>query len=157
MLVYGHLSSQKEPPITYQTWSQIKASLGINVLSSVAHKLSEPTQLNLQIYILYFDQSSYALRPGVKNQLDSIARQLVEQPNLLATLTGYTDNVGSRELNWQLAERRTKTVESYLKQRSVRANQIKVNWEGPDTKDAVGNPGTVKTISRRVILQLSPR
>ncbi len=113
--------------------------------------------LPLSITILYFDQSSPALRPNVKTTLDSLARLLVAQPALVATLTGYTDNIGKHELNLALAEKRTKAVETYLKQHGVPASHIVAHWEGPD-KDTLGDdPKAVKTIGRRVAVQLSPR
>lgn len=113
--------------------------------------------LPLSITILYFDQSSPILRPNVKITLDSLARLLVDQPALVATLTGYTDNIGKRELNLALAEKRTKAVETYLKQHGVSANQIIAHWEGPDKEMTMNDPKAVKTIGRRVAVQLSPR
>ncbi|MVM32007.1 OmpA family protein [Spirosoma sp. HMF4905] len=120
-----------------------------------ADSLPDPSELPLSIYILYFDQSSPKLRPGVKATLESIAQQLVNQPTLMATVTGYTDNVGKRELNMVLAEYRAKTVESYLKQHGVLADQIKTKWEGPD-KNVLADDAA-KTISRRVVIQLAPK
>ncbi|MVM41093.1 OmpA family protein [Spirosoma sp. HMF3257] len=115
------------------------------------------TELPLSIYILYFDQSSPNLRPGDKATLDSLAEKLVKQPTLLATVTGYTDNVGKRELNLVLAEYRAKTVANYLRQRGVLADQIVAKWEGPDKKASAEDPEAVKTISRRVVVLLAPR
>ncbi|QDK80755.1 OmpA family protein [Spirosoma sp. KCTC 42546] len=114
-------------------------------------------ELSLSITILYFDQSSHELRPGVKMALDSIARLLVRQPTLMATVTAYTDNIGKRELNISLSKHRARTVENYLKQHGVLADQITASWEGPDTKASVDTPEAVKTISRRVVVQLLPR
>ena len=113
--------------------------------------------LPLSITILYFDQSSHVLRPNVKTMLDSIARQLVEKPKLMATVTGYADNVGKRELNIALSKYRTRAVEQYLRQHGARADQITASWEGPDTKASVDDPKAIKTISRRVVVQLSPK
>lgn len=114
------------------------------------------SDLSLSITILYFDQSSHQLRPNVKRMLDTIARQLVEQPKLMATVTGYADNVGKRELNMALSKYRTRAVEQYLRQHGVRANQIVASWEGPDTTVSADDPAGVKTIRRRVVVQLSP-
>lgn len=114
------------------------------------------SELPLSISILYFDQRSAVLRPGVRATLDSVARVLITQPRLLATLTGYTDPIGNREKNVALAEQRAKTVERYLKQRGVAANQIKTQWEGPDQTTSSHTGQGSQTISRRVILQISP-
>lgn len=115
------------------------------------------SELPLSINILYFDQRSALLRPGVRNTLDSVARVLINQPRLLATLTGYTDPIGNREKNVALAEQRAKAVERYLKQRGVAANQIITQWEGPDENASTRTDQGLQTISRRVILQLSPK
>ncbi|AUD04353.1 OmpA family protein [Spirosoma pollinicola] len=113
--------------------------------------------LPVSITILYFDQSSPMLRPRVKTTLDSLARLLINQPTLSATLTGYTDDVGKRELNLILAEKRTKAVAMYLTQRGVPADQIIARWEGPDKDALADDPKAVKTIGRRVAVQLLPR
>lgn len=145
-----------------QTKYGLNSILGLLVLSLITSvntgaQAQVASDLPLSITILYFDQSNHQLRPNVKTMLDSIAQQLVAKPNLMATITGYTDNVGKRELNVVLAERRAKAVEHYLKQHGASANQIAASWEGPDTKASADDPKAVKTISRRVVVQLSPR
>jgi outer membrane protein OmpA-like peptidoglycan-associated protein len=113
--------------------------------------------LPVSITILYFDQSSPVLRPRVKTTLDSLAGLLKEQPTLMATLTGYTDDVGKRELNLLLAEKRARAVERYLKQRGVLAGQLMTSWEGPDPKASKNAAKTTQTIGRRVVVQLLPK
>jgi outer membrane protein OmpA-like peptidoglycan-associated protein len=115
------------------------------------------TVLPLSITILYFDQSSHQLRPGVKTTLDSIARLLVSQSTLMAALTGYSDQVGQRELNRALAKDRAKTVATYLQQRGVAQNQLVVNWEGAEIRASADESKGIQTISRRVALLLYPR
>ncbi|QIP11914.1 OmpA family protein [Spirosoma aureum] len=143
------------PGVTFKAVQVIKPS-EVSTLNEAAPRYTAQ-KLALSINILYFDQSSHTLRPGVKVALDSLAHLLVKQPNLVATVTGYTDNVGKRELNLILAEYRAKAVENYLKERGVPTNQIKANWEGPDTKALPEASEAVKTISRRAVIQLSPR
>lgn len=133
LIAYSRTQGQESPKITY--------------ISS---------ELPLSVSILYFDQRSALLRPGVRNTLDSVARVLINQPRLLATLTGYTDPIGNREKNVALAEQRAKAVERYLKQRGVTANQIITQWEGPDKNASTRTDQGLQTISRRVILQISP-
>ncbi|WP_158500585.1 OmpA family protein [Spirosoma radiotolerans] len=132
-------------------------TIALTICVNLGVRAQITSDLPLSITILYFDQSSHQLRPNVKTMLDSIAQQLVEQPRLMATVTGYTDNVGKRELNMALAKHRAKAVEQYLRQHGVLANQIAASWEGPDTKASADGPEAIKTISRRVVVQLSPR
>lgn len=143
LLIYMpmHLLAQKQP------------------LGAASTALPNPisSELSLSITILYFDQSSHALRPGVKTALDSIAHLLASQPKLMATVTAYTDNIGKRELNISLSKYRARAVETYLRQHGVLADQITATWEGPDTNTSADAPEAVKTISRRVVVQLLPR
>jgi outer membrane protein OmpA-like peptidoglycan-associated protein len=114
-------------------------------------------ELPLSITILYFDQSSHQLRPGVKASLDSIARRLVGQSNLMAAITGFTDNVGKRELNIVLARYRAKIIAQYLQQHGVPATQTIVRWEGSDKKATANDSEVIETISRRAVILLYPR
>jgi outer membrane protein OmpA-like peptidoglycan-associated protein len=114
-------------------------------------------ELPLSISILYFDQSSFQLRPGVKASLDSIARVLVSDPTRMAAVTGYTDSIGKRELNRVLAENRAKTIARYLHRRGVPAARILTSWEGPDSTVVASDPEAAKTISRRAVIQLYPK
>jgi outer membrane protein OmpA-like peptidoglycan-associated protein len=116
-----------------------------------------PSMLSPSTATIYFNQSSYELRFQVKATLDSIARLLVRQPRLMVTVTGYTDNVGKRELNMTLSEFRARTVETYLKQHGVLSNQIVARWEGPDTKASLDDMEAIKTRSRRVVIELAPK
>jgi outer membrane protein OmpA-like peptidoglycan-associated protein len=146
--------------LVFLVWQLIAASYTFGqatASSGSTTPTATPTVLSLSIFILYFDQSSATLRPGVKSTLDSIAQQLVAQPAWMATVTGYTDDVGKRELNLALAEHRAKAVQTYLKQRGVPTDQVMAKWEGPAKKTADEVPETVKTISRRVVVQLSPK
>lgn len=161
----NHLTALRTPsgmrPQTKHGLNSIACLLALLLITGIttgARAQSQVTSdLPLSITILYFDQSSPQLRPNVKTMLDSIAQQLVAKPNLVATVTGYTDNVGKRELNRVLAERRAKAVKQYLKQQGASANQIKASWEGPDTQASADGPDVMETISRRVVVQLSPR
>jgi OmpA family len=106
---------------------------------------------------IYFLQSSYELSKANMIKLDSVSSILVKQPNLRAKLTGYTDNVGNRELNMSLSEYRAKVVENYLKLHNVPPDQIIANWKGSDTKISSQDKEEVKAKSRRVVIQLAPR
>lgn len=106
---------------------------------------------------LYFDQSSPDLRPQVKASLDSLAPILMAQPGLLATVTGYTDNVGQRGLNLTLSEYRARAVATYLTTRGVPSDRLVVQWKGPDSTAASTDSEAVRTKSRRVVVRVAPR
>jgi outer membrane protein OmpA-like peptidoglycan-associated protein len=103
---------------------------------------------------LYFDQSSYALRPDTKRILDSIAEFLLTQHNLKAQIIGHTDNTGKRELNVMLSEHRARVVAHYLKQKGIHPEKISLKWSGPDTPVAANDAEENKVKNRRVVVEL---
>ena len=105
---------------------------------------------------VYFDQSSHNLRSTVKPTLDSIARLLVGQRNLRIIVTGYTDNVGRPDLNLILSEYRARTVATYLSQCGVLPNQMIIKWLGFDTITSPTDTEILKTLSRRVVVNIIP-
>ncbi|WP_338877048.1 OmpA family protein [Spirosoma sp. SC4-14] len=145
--------------LTFAIYTNALAQTRYSASTPTSSEVAKPTtlELPLSITILYFDQSSYHLRPGVRQTLDSMAQYLIRNVTMLATITAYTDNIGERELNRKLAIQRAQVVKTYLIQQGVDANQLLAIGEGPDTKAANEEPGTIKTISRRVVVQLSPR
>lgn len=99
---------------------------------------------------LYFGQSSYNLRTETKVSLDSISQILSNQRNLVINVTGYSDNVGKRNLNLQLSEYRARVVVNYLKQKGVPENQISFTWKGSDSPAVSNDNEGNKVKNRRV-------
>lgn len=103
--------------------------------------------------IVYFDQSRYELNPDVKTSLDSVAQALLTQPQLIARITGYTDNVGEQKLNLTLSEYRAKMVANYLQWKGVQPSQLHTAWKGGSSLMASGESEVEKAKNRRVVLE----
>jgi outer membrane protein OmpA-like peptidoglycan-associated protein len=116
---------------------------------------SDAVAQSLDSRALYFDQSSYELKQETKTALDSIATLLKSQPDMVAHLTGYTENVGKRELNVTLSEYRARMVEGYLRQKGVPSSQLITTGKGPDASVAANDPEEARSRSRRVVIQLT--
>jgi outer membrane protein OmpA-like peptidoglycan-associated protein len=106
---------------------------------------------------LYFSQSSYELNTYSKSTLDSISLYLSTHPSILITVTGYTDNVGEKDLNVILSEYRARTVANYLRQKGVHPNKISVKWHGPDSPVSSNELEKNKIKNRRVVINLSEK
>ncbi len=63
---------------------------------------------------VYFDQSSYVLRPESHPQLNQLVQTLRQHPSIQIEIAGHTDNVGDRRLNVALSENRAKVIRHYL-------------------------------------------
>ena len=77
---------------------------------------------------VYFDQSSYILRPESYPQLDKLVKTLKQNPRLKIEIAGHTDNVGDARLNQFLSENRAKVISSYLVNKGIREQRL--IWRG---------------------------
>ncbi len=77
---------------------------------------------------VFFDQSSYIIRPEVMPELNALVRMLKTNPELEIQLEGHTDNTGDPRLNQYLSEHRAKVLHSYLINHGVEENRV--SWKG---------------------------
>lgn len=87
---------------------------------------------------VYFDQSSYVLRPESYPQLTKLIKTLATTPKLVIEIAGHTDNVGDRRLNQLLSENRAKVITTYLIRNGIPENRLRYNGYG-DTRPAAPN------------------
>ena len=99
---------------------------------------------------VYFDQSSYVLRPESYPQLDKLVKTMVTTPQLVIEIAGHTDNVGDRRLNQSLSENRAKIITNYLVRNGIAEKRLQHNGYG-DTHPAAPNDSEAnKRKNRRV-------
>lgn len=99
---------------------------------------------------VYFDQSSYVLRPESYPQLDKLAKTLTTTPNLVIEIAGHTDNVGDRQLNQALSENRAKIIRNYLTRTGIAENRLRPNGYGHKRPAAPNDSEENKRKNRRV-------
>ena len=97
-------------------------------------KLNQAIQLDK----VYFDQSSYVLRPESFGQLDKLVKTLSLSPRLKIEIAGHTDNVGDRRLNQALSENRAKVIANYLVSKHIVENRLRHAGYG-DSRPAAPN------------------
>lgn len=97
-------------------------------------------QLNKAIRLdnVYFDQSSYILRPESYTQLNKLLKTLQGNPKLVIEIAGHTDNVGDRQLNRLLSQNRAKVIANYLANNGIRDERLQHKGYG-DTKPVAPN------------------
>lgn len=102
---------------------------------------------------LYFEQGQTRLLPAARAGLDSLTRALTARPALRLEVQGYTDNVGSAELNRQLSQQRAETVCLYLTAHGVAPQQLRpVGYGGTQPVADNANPAQ-RPRNRRVVLR----
>jgi OOP family OmpA-OmpF porin len=66
-----------------------------------------------------FDSGSAELTRDCERALDQVARALRASPATRLIVEGHTDNIGAREVNRRISERRAKAVKAYLLSKGV--------------------------------------
>lgn len=99
---------------------------------------------------VYFDQSSYVLRPESYPQLDKLAKTLTTTPKLVIEIAGHTDNVGDRRLNVALSENRSKIIRNYLTTNGIAENRLRPKGYGGGRPAAPNDSEENKRKNRRV-------
>ncbi|GAB3946991.1 hypothetical protein GCM10028805_18430 [Spirosoma harenae] len=99
---------------------------------------------------VYFDQSSYVLRPESYPQLDKLAKTIISSPKMTIEIAGHTDNVGDRRLNQALSENRAKIITNYLVRNGVPEKRIQHNGYGSTRPVAPNDTEENKRKNRRV-------
>ena len=69
-----------------------------------------PVAMKTQIFILFFHPWDNALTPDAKVIVDQASAKVKETSPSTVAVAGYTDNDGSANDNWRLANQRVKTV-----------------------------------------------
>jgi outer membrane protein OmpA-like peptidoglycan-associated protein len=100
-----------------------------------------------------FDTGKFSLSSGAREKLAKVAGILVSFPGLAIEVGGYTDNVGSDDMNQKLSENRADAVRDYLVKQGVL--QISAVGYGNTAPVAANDNATGRQQNRRVELVVS--
>ncbi|MRS65806.1 OmpA family protein [Larkinella terrae] len=103
---------------------------------------------------VYFDQSSYLLRPESHAQLNQLVALLKSRPGLKIEISGHTDNVGDPRLNLALSENRARVIMSYLITNGIAENRLRFKGYGQTQPVAANDSEENKRKNRRVEVKL---
>lgn len=105
-----------------------------------------------------FATGSYTINQTFRNTLDKVAASMVQYPDSLIDVYGYTDSTGSDAFNQRLSEQRAQAVANYLSARGVSAARIRSQGFGEDSRYFVGDNATAdgRALNRRVEIKIIP-
>jgi outer membrane protein OmpA-like peptidoglycan-associated protein len=99
-----------------------------------------------------FDFGKYTLKPEAREKLAKISGIVMAHPGLNLQVEGYTDSVGSDQINQQLSERRADTVKDYLIQQGVPGSTVTAQGFGKANPVASNDTPDGRQKNRRVQL-----
>jgi outer membrane protein OmpA-like peptidoglycan-associated protein len=99
---------------------------------------------------LFFDTDKYDLKEKSRTELRKIVRFLSDNPALRVEIGGHTDDVGTREYNRQLSEKRAKSVYQYLLENGVQPERLQTKGYGPDRPVGSNASEEGRQLNRRI-------
>ena len=103
-----------------------------------------------------FQTDRYAIDSDFYPVLDSVAKVLYKFRDTNLEVAGFTDSVGSDSYNQQLSEKRAQSVASYLRQREIPDNRLRVVGYGERYPVAPNETEAGRAKNRRVELTITP-
>ncbi|MCF8297912.1 MAG: OmpA family protein [Saprospiraceae bacterium] len=78
----------------------------------------------IALHNIFFDYKKSELRKESINELDRLAKLLVDFPTLKIEISGHTDSLGTPEYNLELSIARAKSVGAYLVKKGISENRL---------------------------------
>lgn len=124
-------------------------------LNEVLQTTETPRGLVVDLSDVLFDTGKYTLKPNTQVSLARIAGIFQSYPGVKVQVEGFTDSVGSDELNQKLSENRASTTKDFLIKQGVSPDNI--SSAGYGKSDPVADNGTSqgRAQNRRVNLVVS--
>src|SRR6202790_3116677 len=124
-------------------------------LNSILQTRDSARGLIVSMSDVLFDTGKYSLKPGAREKLAKVAGILLAYPALNIEIGGYTDNVGSDQMNQTLSENRAGSVRDYLVQQGVLTNSVSARGYGNTLPVASNGDSSGRQQNRRVELLVS--
>lgn len=103
-----------------------------------------------------FETDRFAIDSGFYPVLDSVSKVLYKFKDTNLEVAGFTDSVGSDSYNQELSEKRANSVASYLRQREIPNNRLRVVGYGERYPVAPNETEAGRSKNRRVELTITP-
>ncbi len=139
----------------HPTWTELNASAAYDDGGRPAN-LSAALKQNgkVDIYGIYFDFNSAALRAESRSALDEILAFHRANPQQAIVIEGHTDNVGGSEYNVALSQRRAQAVVAELLRMGARAARFQAVGYGAAQPVTDNDSDAGRARNRRVTVRL---
>src|SRR5206468_4010824 len=114
-----------------------------------------PRGLVVNMGDVLFDTGKYDLRPEAREKLAKLSGIILAHSGLNLAVEGYTDNVGSDEVNQKLSEKRAETVRAYLIQQGLADGNVTAQGFGKTSPVVDNSTPEGRQKNRRVEIVVS--
>jgi outer membrane protein OmpA-like peptidoglycan-associated protein len=132
-------------------WAVIGLAGNIEVPSASSLK-EELDKYGKVVLYINFDFNKATIRPDGKPIVSQIAKLMKDNPNLQVAINGHTDNIGSRDYNTKLSEKRAAAVVDAVVALGIERSRLTSAGFGPDQPIADNSTEKGRAKNRRVEL-----
>lgn len=105
---------------------------------------------------VFFPCNGAVLTPQGQDDLDKYFVEIKRWPKVLVQVKGYTCDLGKRDYNLELSNRRANAVRDYLISKGIDASRIIVQGLGPDAPASPNTSERNRVFNRRVEVEFNP-
>lgn len=99
---------------------------------------------------IFFETASADLKKESFVELKKVIELLTKYPEMEIEISGHTDNVGNKDYNKDLSQKRAQSVVNYLKENGVQTERLKAKGYGMDRPVAENDSEEGRAKNRRV-------
>ena len=112
-------------------------------------QLNDP-QSPLSVRVIYFEYDSSEIRSEYRSVIENHSEYLSENAGTTITLEGHADELGSREYNLALGERRAQSIKQQMMLLGVSSSQVRLVSYGEERPEVDGHDEVSWQKNRRV-------
>jgi len=114
----------------------------------------EPSKL-ITLDNVYFDTDKATIKPESYKQLKELADLLKEKKDMEIEIAGHTDNVGNKEYNQDLSQRRAEAIKTYLVKKGANVQHIRATGYGDQQPIASNATPEGRAKNRRIEVRIT--
>jgi len=103
---------------------------------------------------IYYDFDDFSLAKNSLLEIQKFADYLILNSSLVVEIGGHTDNIGSKKYNYQLSDKRAKSVYNALLNYGVSPNQMTYKGYGFDKPINLDDSDEARIMNRRTEVKI---
>jgi len=147
-------AAQAEAERARQATADLRAQL-LEQLNRILDTRDTPRGLVVNMADVLFDIGKYDLRTEAREKLARLSGVVLAHPGLNLAVEGYTDNIGSEDLNQKLSDKRAESVRTFLVAQGLGDGNVTAQGFGMSTPVADNATAAGRQENRRVEIVVS--
>lgn len=108
----------------------------------------------MRLETLTFARGDEKISAAAHNELDLLAKSMIDNPNMVIQLEGHTDFRGDKKLNFELSKDRVEATKGYLVKQGANKKKILIKAFGGTQPISRGNDAESRLKNRRVEVRI---